>query len=225
MDLTEDEKWFVSNCRRLERIRRKAICVRKPPSSLRDQCTKISADLHDGGSLLPESIRSRILSWKGDVPMPEYDREAMRARFFDACSGALHDLFEKRDAVFSKDFVVWFQNDDALCLEPLKNSHKLIHIRFGINFGLPCGRTLRVCLHCMKLHHFENRQTENRVERYHIVVNPAYFDEIRDPVLWCDRCKQVPLFQILSLQKLNDTYDYEEFEDDQTTLIKTDLFV
>lgn len=195
LNLTSDEKWFICNRYSLERALERCLCVSYVPPALQEQCIKTLVenwgDRLEGlsPSLCPRSIIQRLLSRNREereetVSMPE--REDLPK-----------DTFKRKDGVFSKEFVAWFQRDYHR-FQSWKESHKLIYFYF--RYGLA---SLLICMGCLK-----DRVRNNRIvgpfER--IYLEMSYFYEVTTARFWCTDCRQVPLFQVLNRQDFRDQY-------------------
>lgn len=224
--LNTHEKFFLVHYRQLDHIRRSSICVQKPLPSLQDQCIAVIVQqtsndidkLKELNFLLPQTVLERIFCSKGYVPMPKWNRQDIRARFVKITNlSILCELFKQKDIRFSKEFVVWFQNED-LCFDQIKDTHQVIFYYFVTD-----GNTYNsICLTCMK-ESLKSFKIMCPFKRHYFNVNDFRFHHMQFSSYWCIKCKQVPLFQILSLQ------DYEVQYGEQkgiTTLhIKVEYFI
>lgn len=231
MELKDEEKMFITHHEALEKLRRNSFCVQATPSRLSELCMWAIVErtglrgLEEGkwDSLLPRKICRRLSFYRRDfyqtnvhIPLCKQEKKEI-VRYFDI-RGVI-DLFQKKDEVFSKDFTDWFLNDDSICFEQFKDTHKLILIKFTVEeYGGAFGEISK-CFECMRRY----------VRGCRIVKYFARTYEIRDVTFlksigkrcdyWCETCKRVPLFQIKSLQDFCDRYGAE------TKRIEPELFI
>lgn len=213
MKLTFDEKFFVFHHRAIDGYLRDAFRICRPALSLRNLCfDRIVQTIGDrDGTLrreashLPKRIFHR-LEVEGRVSMPAYDREGMRDSFYDACC-PLDTFFAEMDTwIYSKEFVVWFQND-LIVYETFRGAEfpiKIIHFHFN-----KLGKRYFVCMCCMK-------RILEKTERKTVAFQRRYYDHDRPPRFvskdlqnrfnWCGRCKRVPLFHTASEKDFEKRY-------------------
>lgn len=216
MHLSNKEKRFISHHQALEEIRQNSVCVRPVPSRLVELCmNKIinetghkELEERDWASLLPERFYREFIFYKrylsgnifqslSTIPIEETEK----AYFLD--NNVLIDLFKERDKRFSKEFVIWFLNDERLCFKQFEDSHRLISIVFETNVENHLW-----CLACMK-RTLRGYRIGRRLVRSYTISNVCSLNPIPQRFrYWCLECQQVPLFQILSLDELHDQYGY-----------------
>lgn len=233
MTLNVYEQQFISHHEILEKFRQNCICVSSFPSSLLELCMRIIVKrtnllgLEEGkwGSLLPETLYRQLLFYKQKmVRRKDYfkikkrpERKTEIVQYFDIHS--IISLFKERNGTFSKDFIDWFQNDFMISFKNFKDSHRLILIKFeGQNLFGYISYSWE-CLECMR-DKLRGRRIINYFARTYEFVDITLFDSMRERrKYWCHGCKQVPLFQILSVQDINEQYGA------QTNEIKKELFI
>lgn len=214
--LNRNEKRFIFNHKVIEKIRQHCTCVAVIPSSLSELCIRIIIKrtnlqgLEEGKwkSLLPTTLYQKLSLYKQKIikrinfshKIPEYKAEIVR--FFNIHNTI--DFFKEKDRTFSKDFIIWFQNDFSISFTQFKDLYKLILIYFTL-FD---GEIYWECLNCAK----ENIRRFNDASffsfsRIYEITDVTFFDNIKNRrKYWCIYCKRVPLFQILSLQECNKQY-------------------
>lgn len=203
MKLTYDEKFFIFHHLDIDEYRRTSFCFYRPITTIQNLCfRRISTEWSRWyiKSLSPKKIFQRLESEA--VRMPEYDRGGMRALFYEACF-PLKDLFSEIDSwIYSKEFVVWFQNE-ALIHERFRDEFpiKIIHFHFNKS-----RKRYFVCMKCMKTI-LENTKKITTFQRSYYDLDrilPFVKKDIQSRSNWCGRCKQIPLFHVVSLE------DYEK---------------
>lgn len=232
MNLNQEEKMFISHHEALEKIRRNSVCVSFAPSCLVELCMKVIVrrtdlrGLEEGkwGSLLPETLYQQLSLYKQNIESWNVPQNAATSngkskivRVFDVRSAI--NLFNEKDRKFSKDFADWFQNDDSICFEEFKNSHRLVLIRFKAEDLYACYSYFWYCFECMR-RKLRGYRIINYFARTYKIRDVTFFDCIRERCdYWCHDCKQVPLFQILSLQEFDEQYGK------RTLNIENELFI
>lgn len=213
MNLTPEEKFFIYYLRDIARYRRDCFCFQDSFPSFYTLCLRRIIDPKgycNRGAIerawfpvLPKVLVSRIKIErelrKRRVSMPKYDPK--RAHFFDTCY-QLTDLFSELDARnFTKEFVIWFQNDPTVC-ERFRPDSPIRTVFFHFeriqNFS---DTRYNFCLRCMKRCwelHYEKKLVLNRHYYLHDAAFSDQLNKVRNPRHWCSYCKRVPLFQILS---------------------------
>lgn len=231
MELKDEEKMFISHHEALEKLRRNSFCVQATPSRLSELCmwaiieqTSLR-EIEKGklDSLLPRKI-CRWLSFYGRdiyqkisyIPLWKQGKTEI-VRYFDI-RGVI-DLFKKKDEMFSKDFTDWFLNDDSICFKQFKDTHKLILIKFiGEEYGGALGEISK-CFECMR-RYVRGCRIVGYFARTYQIRDVTFLKSMRNRCdYWCEICKRVPLFQILSLQDFSDRYGAE------TKRIETERFI
>lgn len=208
MKLTYDEKFFIFHHLDIDEYRRNSFCFYHPITTLQNLCfRRISTEwsrwyINSLSMYLPKKIFQKLQAVR--IPMPEHDREGMRALFYEACF-PLKDLFSEIDTwIYSKEFVVWFQND-ALIHERFRDEFpiKIIHFHF-----YKSRKRYFVCMEWMKKF-LENTKKITAFQRCYYdldCVTPFVKKNIQSRSNWCGRCKQVPLFHVVSLEDFEKQY-------------------
>lgn len=219
MKLHDDEKRFISNHETLEKLRLNSVCVQAKPSRLLELCMRAIVKqtgfrgLGEGEweSLLPRKLCIQLSLYKQNMPRKRYqprpEGKTEIIRYYDV--RGIIDLFKEKDEMFSKDFTDWFQNDDSICFDEFKDTHKLILMRFTPDeHGGYLGAIFK-CLECMR-QDLRGYRIVRYFARTYIIRNVTLLNSIRNRCdYWCDICKRVPLFQILTLQDFCDQYGAE----------------
>lgn len=209
MNLSFDEKFFVSHHRDIDRYRLDSFCVHRSPLSLQNWCL----DRIGYRSCLPKRFSQPA---EKRVAMPEYDREGMRTSFYDACH-PLEAFFSEIDTwIYSKEFVVWFQNDE---IDRFGAEFKIVHFHFN-----KLRKRYFVCIRCMKRILEETAKTNAYRRCYydHEYLPRFVKRNVQNRSNWCGRCKRVPLFHVVSHR------DYEKLYPRRWCsggMIKVELFI
>lgn len=227
--LTYDEKFFIFHHQDIEEYRRFSFCIYHSPLTLQNLCfsqIKQSTERNrDAIMALKLYLPNRLLQKLGSEPetnvMPKYNRENMRVLFNERWY-SLNALFSEIDFwIYSKEFVVWFQNDE-LIYERFKDNFpvKIIHFHFN---KLKRKRYF-LCMTCMKKI-TENGKTMSVFQRcYYDHDNLPHFvkKDIQNHWNWCGFCKRVPLFHIITLEDYAKQYPKRHYSGRR---IKVDYFI
>lgn len=218
MELSDDEKIFISHHEALEKIRQNAICYLSVPASLLELCMQAVVKqtdlrgLEDGKweSLLPKELCQKLSIYKRDVlnKLPcrakTPKRKIERVHFFDLPS--IIDLFKEEGRKFSEDFIDWFKKDESICFEQFKDSHKLILITLYAKDIFGYHTDFLLCLECIK-HQLRGCRIVEHCSRRYKIEDITVLNSIENRnYYWCRICKEVPIFQILSLSDLCEQY-------------------
>lgn len=133
---------------------------------------------------------NKIIEETGHLKLEEGDWASLSPETFN--------LFKEKDRKFPKEFVTCFLSD---FIYYVKNSLRLILITFRYLLGgdYLCLECLRQLLRGCRITCFLGRSYE--------INDVSHFDPLRvRGQYWRHNCKQIPLFQILSLQELRDQY-------------------
>lgn len=158
------------------------------------------------------------------VSMPKYCPEETT---FQMCIAyySLNNLFSKIDPLpFSKEFVVWFQKEPNVYHQFQSNSPFKIVFFYFERFRPFRSITYKFCLRCMKQWQDKYRFTYGfrfGLKRCFYLYDVSYTDQMKkmkNPGNWCAKCKRIPLFQILSLEKYMIEYD-------KGPTLKVDIFL
>lgn len=224
MDLTDDEKYFILFHESVDRIRQECFCIQDSISNLQNQCLKTiiqTTNLHVNRRIkenfayrLPQILLEQLLLRKGCVSMPKWEPINMRAKFVDTSEGEiLKKFFKKKDTALPKEFVVWFQNDN---IHPMLCNSSLILI---IMWFKNDSGYFNICMKCMKwcLEDSIIKSPFKREYFKYYLINNLHI--VQDPKNWCERCKQVPMFQILTVRDCEEQYNSNNYP------IKIEMFL
>lgn len=159
---------------------------------------------------------------KSDFHLPEFDGQSPSVK---TIGRTILERFTQQDMIFHKKFVVWFQNE--ICFKMSYCSLRTVIVFFY--FTTADNDSVKMCLKCMKFEHGNGYYQRRYVlVQRHFISNTKLF--VQDLGNWCNVCRQVPLFQILTRTQYDNLYKYDIFENDtdymsyDKLLIKTDYF-
>ena len=196
-NLSFEEKVFIYHRNSILRWEKEFLCVYYTPSSLKSMCLKKFSSkppkIYDG--ILPKTVIEEISNLSQSMPLYSSNM------FYQFKSTTLNDHFMKIDKIFSKDFVVWFQNE--YFISNMMDVSSIIVLRTTFKKGLGYfEKRYEICSHCLKFY-LESNKISGLFRRYYFDVTYKFEHEfelinyIRNPLNWCCECKRSPLFYFI----------------------------